>query len=192
MLTANQGGDAFNVTYQATNATASPNAKVVVIRPGFSTHCVSRLSTYVYLADPRQMNFGQRYLELSTSFTSDQTTGQVTVHASQMPTNANIFQPGPALIFLVVDGIPSIGQFITVGSGAIETQQMLSASVLPQSSVIVDGQSNSTGASVTAAAGPTASANTGAVLKKGGAPAGLVVPPSLVLGALVATMCLLL
>jgi len=31
------------------------------------------------------------------------------------PTNANIFVPGPALFFCVVDGIPSLGKFIQVG-----------------------------------------------------------------------------
>jgi hypothetical protein len=37
-------------------------------------------------------------------------TNEVTMHVSQMPANANIFQPGPAMIFLVVDGVPSTGQ----------------------------------------------------------------------------------
>ncbi|ORX34898.1 glyoxal oxidase N-terminus-domain-containing protein [Kockovaella imperatae] len=171
------GGEAFNVTYQSSGNNSVSNTKVVVIRPGFSTHC---------------MNFGQRYLELSTTFTSDETSGEVTMHVAQMPSNANIFQPGPALIFLVVDGVPSIGQFITVGSGAIETQEVLAASVLPQSSVIIEGQSNSTGASMTAVAGPSASAATGgqSLHASGGATAGLVVPGTLgialVSGALLA------
>ena len=138
------------------------------------------------------MNFGQRYLELATSFTEDSTTGQVTVHVAQMPANSNLFQPGPALIFLVINGVPSIGQFITVGSGAIETQQMFAASVLPESSIIVDGQSNSTGQSMTAAAGPTGGASTGqTALKQGSAPAGLAVPSAalaLVLGGLATMM----
>ena len=56
------------------------------------------------------MNFGQRYLELSTAFTKASDTGLVTLYVSQMPPNSNIFQPGPAMIFLVVDGIPSEGQ----------------------------------------------------------------------------------
>lgn len=56
------------------------------------------------------MNFGQRYLELATSYTQDQSTGNVTLHVAQMPPNANIFQPGPAMIFLVVDGVPSEGE----------------------------------------------------------------------------------
>jgi hypothetical protein len=56
------------------------------------------------------MNFGQKFLELATSYTQMQETGEVTMHVSQMPPNSNIFQPGPALVFLVVDGVPSIGK----------------------------------------------------------------------------------
>jgi len=123
------GGEAWNLTYTPTNSSSDPGAtKVVVIRTGFSTHC---------------MNFGQRYLELATSYTQDQTSGQVTMHVSQMPPNPNIFAPGNALIFLVVDGIPSIGQMIMIGSGQIETQPLALATVLPPSSVIVDASSNS-------------------------------------------------
>lgn len=62
------------------------------------------------------MNFGQRYLELETSYSLDQASGQVTLYVSQMPPNANIFQPGPAMIFLVVDGVPSTGQVSGVAS----------------------------------------------------------------------------
>jgi hypothetical protein len=54
------------------------------------------------------MNFGQRYLELATSYTKSG--NNVTMHVSQMPPNANVFQPGPAMIFLVVDGVASQGQ----------------------------------------------------------------------------------
>jgi hypothetical protein len=56
------------------------------------------------------MNFGQRYLELATSYVQDSSTGLVTLNVAQMPPNANLVVPGPAMIFLVVDGIPSIGQ----------------------------------------------------------------------------------
>lgn len=62
------------------------------------------------------MNFGQRYLELATSYTKNSETGQVTMHVSQMPPNPNVFVPGPAMIYLVVDGVPSIGK---VGSDVL-------------------------------------------------------------------------
>ncbi|ORY23526.1 hypothetical protein BCR39DRAFT_452628, partial [Naematelia encephala] len=125
------GGDAWNLTYTPTNSSSDPgNTKVVVIRQGFSTHA---------------NNFGQRYLELATSYTQNQDTGEVTMHVSQLPPNANILTPGPVMLFLVVDGVPSIGKMITAGSGAIETQPISAATVLPASSVIVpSSSSNST------------------------------------------------
>jgi hypothetical protein len=63
-----------------------------------------------------------------------------------MPPNANIFQPGPAMIFLVVDGIPSTGQMIMIGSGKMEKQALLQQTSLPGSTVLVNGGADDTGA----------------------------------------------
>jgi hypothetical protein len=115
------GGDYWSLTLN--DATIDPSKiKVSVVRTGFSTHGI---------------NFGQRYLELETSYSMNQGTGDITVYASQMPPNANLFTPGPAMIFLVVDGVPSVGQMIMIGSGKIETQPTAAASVLPQREIIV-------------------------------------------------------
>lgn len=90
------GGDYWNITYTPTDSTVDPGSiKVVVIRTGFSTH---------------GMNMGQRYMELATSYTKVQEDDDVTIHVSQMPPNANIFQPGPAMVFLVENGVPSLGK----------------------------------------------------------------------------------
>ncbi len=134
------------------------------------------------------MNFGQRYLELNTTYTQQAATGLVTVHVSQMPPNANIFQPGPAMIFLVVDGVPSQGQvsassrcsgcwltegqMIVIGTGNIEMQPLAAATVLPTSSVIVAPSNTSTA--------ETTSAKTDSAAKSG-APASLVLSSSLYL-----------
>lgn len=126
-----QGGDAWNLTYTGASTSDASKTKVVVIRTGFSTH---------------GMNFGQRYLELGVSFTQYQDTGDVKLHVSQMPPNANIFQPGPAMIFLVVDGIPSMGQMIMIGSGKMEKQALLQQTSLPGSTVLVNGGADDTGA----------------------------------------------
>lgn len=83
------------------------------------------------------MNFGQRYLELETTYIKDEDKDTITLNVAQMPPNANIFQPGPAYIFLVVDGIPSQGEILMIGSGNIEEQSLLAKTVLPQSQVIV-------------------------------------------------------
>jgi len=83
------------------------------------------------------MNFGQRYLELETTYIKDEDKNDITLNVAQMPPNANLFQPGPAYIFLVVNGIPSQGEIIMIGSGNIEEQTLLAKTVLPQSQVIV-------------------------------------------------------
>lgn len=45
-----------------------------------------------------------------------------TLHVSQLPPNPNLFAPGPALAFVVVDQVPSEGKFVMLGSGKIERQ----------------------------------------------------------------------
>ncbi|WVR03155.1 hypothetical protein IAU60_000145 [Kwoniella sp. DSM 27419] len=176
------GGDAWNLTYTPTDASSDPaNAKVVIIRTGFSTHAI---------------NFGQRYLELATSYTKNSDSGEVTLHVAQMPPNANIFQPGPAMIFLVVDGVASQGKMIIVGSGAIEKQPVLAASVLPESSTVSPkeqaAQADAASASASStgvASGSGTSANNAAKNASGsaglGAPAFITVGIAALLGAAV-------
>jgi hypothetical protein len=97
------------------------------------------------------MNFGQRYLELETSYIKDEDKDDITLNVAQMPPNANIFQPGPAYIFLVVDGIPSQGEMIMIGSGNIETQTLLAKTVLPQSQVVVADKTSEVGSNSSSA-----------------------------------------
>ena len=117
------GGGSFDVALSGSdlsnNITNIKTAKMVVIRPGFATHGV---------------NFGQRYLELNSTYTANQD-GSVggTLHVSNMPPNANIFQPGPAMAFLVVNGIPSIGQHVMIGTGQLGDQRVSDATSLPAS-----------------------------------------------------------
>ncbi|WVQ82615.1 hypothetical protein IAT38_004746 [Cryptococcus sp. DSM 104549] len=140
------GGDYFNVTYTPSDSSSSPNnTKVVVIRTGFSTHAI---------------NFGQRYLELDTSYTLNEATGQVTMHVGQMPPNPNVFQPGPAMIYLVVDGVASTGKMVSVGSGAIGTQPTTTAAVLPATTTIPIPAST-TAESATATAATTSGSSSG-------------------------------
>lgn len=117
------GGDYFNVTLSKDDLagkTLNINAtKAVIIRTGFSTHA---------------MNMGQRHVELMTSFTTDDA-GGATLHVAQMPPNPAILVPGPALFFIVVNGVPSNASWINVGDGTIGTQTLLPASKLPDSSI---------------------------------------------------------
>jgi hypothetical protein len=132
------------LTYTGSSTSDPSKTKVVVIRTGFSTH---------------GMNFGQRYLELGVSFTQYQQTGDVTLHVGQMPPNANIFQPGPAMLFLVVDGIPSTGQMVMIGSGKMEKQTLLAQTKLPGSTVLVKGDESSN-ANATGSSAPTSGTKT--------------------------------
>lgn len=100
------GGNPFNISVDAkymnpnknANAMAN-NTKIMVIRPGFSTHAV---------------NFGQRSLQLENSYVVNKD-GSVTFIVNPMPMNLNIFVPGPALLFVTVNGIPSKGKYVFLG-----------------------------------------------------------------------------
>ncbi|CAE6418233.1 Galactose oxidase Short=GAO [Rhizoctonia solani AG-1 IB] len=118
--TISYGGNYFNLTMSKEDVKGHHDKmKVVLIRTGFSTH---------------GMNMGQRMVELDSSYSAAKD-GSVTMHVSQMPPNANIMTPGPALVYVVVNGVPSMGRSIMVGSGKIEKQTILPAQELPPSTV---------------------------------------------------------
>ncbi|KAJ7651007.1 copper radical oxidase variant A [Roridomyces roridus] len=134
--TLSYGGDPFDITIPASSYSGSGNdaaaATIVsVIRPGWTTHA---------------MNMGQRYLQLNNTYTVN-SDSSITLHVSQMPPQPNIFQPGPALLFVVVDGIPSNGTHVIVGSGKVEKQPTAAASTLPPSVLLSDanGSGSSSG-----------------------------------------------
>ncbi|CAE6433388.1 unnamed protein product [Rhizoctonia solani] len=114
------GGNYFNLTMTKDDVKGHHDKmKVVLIRTGFSTHA---------------MNMGQRMVELDSSY-SVAKDGSVTMHVSQMPPNANIMTPGPALLFVVVRGVPSVAEEVMIGSGKIETQPTLPVQELPASTI---------------------------------------------------------
>lgn len=71
-----------------------------------------------------------RHLELDVTYTGAED-GSATFHVSQIPPQAAIFPPGPALMFCVVNGVPSQAIMVTVGSGKIETQKTTDPAALP-------------------------------------------------------------
>ena len=93
------GGKGFTIKTGSNND--AKKTKVVVLRPGFSTHA---------------MNMGQRMIELRTKVDGSD------VHVAQLPNNPSLFAPGPALAFVVVDGVPSQGKFVMVGNGKVGEQ----------------------------------------------------------------------
>jgi hypothetical protein len=78
------------------------------------------------------MNMGQRYLQLNNTYTVN-SNNSITLHVAQVPPNPNLFTPGPALLFVVIDGIPSNGTMVIVGNGQVGTQPTQAATVLPAS-----------------------------------------------------------
>jgi hypothetical protein len=121
--TISYGGSAFDITvppasYSGSANAAAANTTVVLLRPGWTTHA---------------MNMGQRYLQLNSTYSVNDD-GSIVLHTSQAPPNANLFTPGPALLFVVVNGVPSNGTMVTVGNGAIGTQPTTAAAALPPSS----------------------------------------------------------
>ncbi|KIS70996.1 glyoxaloxidase 2 [Mycosarcoma maydis] len=104
------GGQGF--TIRLSSAAQAQKAKVVLIRTGFSTH---------------GMNMGQRMIELKSTHRGSK------LYVAQLPPNPNLFAPGPALAFVVVDGVPSQGKMVMVGNGKIGEQPVDAESVLPGS-----------------------------------------------------------
>jgi hypothetical protein len=81
-------------------------------------------------------NMGQRYVQLQSSYTAYRQNNTATLHVAQLPPNPAIIAPGPAFIFVVVNGVPSIGLHVMLGSGNIEKQPTLSAASLPTASIV--------------------------------------------------------
>ncbi|KDR75046.1 hypothetical protein GALMADRAFT_248901 [Galerina marginata CBS 339.88] len=119
------GGPSFDISLGADDLFGAvqnvKSAKVVIIRPGFSTHA---------------MNMGQRYVELASSYTAYEANQTATLHVAQLPPNPAIIVPGPAYVFVVVNGVPSIGVQVMLGSGQIGTQPVLPPADLPASTIV--------------------------------------------------------
>lgn len=123
------GGPFFNVSLTTAdlfgNVDNIQTAKVVLLRTGFSTHT---------------MNMGMRAVELDYSFLGNPD-GSGVLHVSQPPPNPAIMPPGPALAFVVINGVPSIGAQVMVGSGSIGQQPTSPNEPLPQSAITPQQQS---------------------------------------------------
>ncbi|KAI0246177.1 glyoxal oxidase [Lactifluus subvellereus] len=128
------GGNPFNITVPSSSYTgdaegAAGNTTVWLIRQGFTTHA---------------MSMGQRIMQLNNTFTI-QDDGTIVLHTAQLPPSPNLFQPGPAFLFVTISGIPSNGTYVLVGNGQIGAQPTAPASVLPQSSRATRGSGSSNG-----------------------------------------------
>ncbi|KAG2016308.1 hypothetical protein CC2G_009484 [Coprinopsis cinerea AmutBmut pab1-1] len=119
------GGDSFDITLDEDDLFGDVNnvktAKVTIVRPGFSTH---------------NLNMGQRFVQLDHTYTGYGSNNSAVLHVSQLPPNPAVLAPGPALIFVVVNGVPSVGKMIMVGNGQIGPQPVHDAAQLAPSELI--------------------------------------------------------
>ncbi|KAJ7784693.1 putative copper radical oxidase [Mycena metata] len=164
--TISYGGTGFDVTipsssYSGNSTDAAANTTVALLRPGWTTHA---------------MNMGQRYMQLNNTYTVNKD-ASITLHVSQAHPNANLFQPGPAWVYVVVNGIPSNGTAVIVGSGSVGTQPSSPAALLPDSVTLASasgsGSDSSTGSSSASSSTASSTSHTGAIV--GGAIGGLVI-----------------
>ena len=88
-------GETFSVNFNAPTGTQQCN--VVLYHGGFVTHSL-------------HMNHRMAYLD-NTGFVAGSTVQSLTV---TMPPNNNVAPPGPYVIYVVCNGIPAIGQFVSV------------------------------------------------------------------------------
>ena len=157
--TISYGGQPFDLTISANSYSGSSNnaatsATVVIQRGGFTTHA---------------MNMGQRLMQLNNTYTVN-ADGTIVLHVAQAPPNPNLFQPGPAFLFVTVQGIPSNGTMLIVGNGQLGTQPTSAASVLPPNVLSASatgsagGSSSYNNAKSASSNGSSASSHTGIIV----------------------------
>ncbi|SCZ96458.1 BZ3500_MvSof-1268-A1-R1_Chr8-2g10206 [Microbotryum saponariae] len=117
----------FDLPASSLNGVSPAKIKISVIRTGFSTH---------------SMNMGMKSIQLRHSYTTHPN-GSATIYVAQMKPNPRLFQPGPALFFVTVDGVPSVGTPVMVGNGKLGVQPLLPESVLPAGSILGSGSPGS-------------------------------------------------
>ena len=87
---------------------------------------------------------GQRFMQLINTYTVNKRR----VNYTQLPPNPNLVQPGPALFFVNINGIPSTGKLVIIGNGNIGPQPTSSTSQHP-ASVCLDGNVTGSGSKST-------------------------------------------
>lgn len=89
-----QVGKTFTITFSA--PPNAQNVKVSLYHGGFVTHSL-------------HMNHRMAFLD-NTGWVAGQANQKLTV---SMPPNTNVVPPGPYQVFVVVDGVPGVGQFVS-------------------------------------------------------------------------------
>lgn len=79
---------------------------------------------------------GQRLVQLTSTYTGSTSDNHGILHVQQLPPNPAILAPGPALLFVVVNSVPSVGVQVMIGSGQIGNQLTLPVGNLPASGFV--------------------------------------------------------
>jgi hypothetical protein len=168
--TISYGGSSFDIVLSGVPDTPSvQSTKVILLRGGLNTHAIG---------------FGQRYLELTSSYSIDMTSGNTTIHVSQLPGSPGptLFQPGPAMFFVLVNGIPSEAEFVMIGSGQLGTQPTTTNAPLPSSQVKAVAVTSTTSATTSPSASASAAASRSAA--SAASPVAIFSISSILLGSL--------
>ena len=91
---------------------------------------------------------GQRFVQLDSTYTAYADNNTAVLHVSQLPPNPSVLAPGPALVFVTVKGVPSVGKLIMVGNGVIGEQPTAQVPTLVASQIVPKtGNGNGSGGS---------------------------------------------
>lgn len=80
---------------------------------------------------------------MASSYTAYRVNNTAVLQVNQLPPNPAIIAPGPALVFVVVNGVPSIGLQVMLGSGQLGPQTILPAGNLPVASIVANATATS-------------------------------------------------
>jgi hypothetical protein len=157
------GGPSFDITvsagsYSGSANAAAANSSVILLRPGWTTHA---------------MNMGQRMLQLNSTYTVNKD-GSLVLHTAQAPPNPNVLTPGPALLFVVVNGVPSNGTMVTVGNGQLGVQATQAAAVLPANAQDASATGTASGSGSSTPTPTGSSSKSGAARTLGGSMCGIL------------------
>jgi hypothetical protein len=135
-------------SYTGSANEAAANTTVVLQRGGFTTH---------------GMNMGQRLLQLNSTYTVN-IDGSYILHTSQVPPNPALLTPGPVLVFVLINVIPSNGTLAIVGNGKVGTQPTQAVAPLPDNVLASASSGSSNGGSNNGTTSTSAASNSKVVL----------------------------
>jgi hypothetical protein len=96
-------GEYFEITYASSDIAHDQDIKVALYHGGFSTHA---------------LHMGQRMIFLDFEVIGNvvlEDGGVRNMLRVGMPGNRNVSPPGPYVVYIVVNGVPGLGQFVMVG-----------------------------------------------------------------------------